>query len=81
MILVHRLRGEPMMLNPDLIESIEITPDTVITLVDGRKAIVAESPEQLVELIRHYRASVLHAAEQLRYERPQLSIVVDEEDE
>ena len=81
MILVHRLRGEPMLLNPDLIESIEITPDTVITLVDGRKAIVAESPDQLVELIRSYRASVLHAAEQLRYERPHLSIVVDPEDE
>lgn len=81
MIAVHRLRGEPMMLNPDLIETIEVTPDTVVTLVDGRKAIVSESPEELVALIREYRASVLHAAEQLRYARPRLTVVVDEEDE
>lgn len=36
MILVHRLKGDRLFLNADLVESIEETPDTVVTLVDGR---------------------------------------------
>jgi flagellar protein FlbD len=69
-ILVHRLKGEPLFVNADLIESVEALPDTVVTLVDGRKAVVAESPEQVVEQIRAFRASVLVAAEELRTVAP-----------
>lgn len=65
MILVHRLKGEPLFVNADLIESIESTPDTVLTLVDGRKAVVAESPAEIVARIRAFRASVLVAADEL----------------
>ena len=66
MILVHRLRGEPMLINEDLIESIEATPDTVLTLVDGRKIVVSDRPEAVVDRARQYRASVLAATEELR---------------
>ena len=66
MILVHRLKGEPLFVNADLIESIESTPDTVLTLVDGRKAVVAESPPEIVARIRAFRASVLVAADELQ---------------
>lgn len=66
MILVHRLRGEPMFINEDLIESIESTPDTVLTLVDGRKIVVADAPELVVERARLYRASVLAATNEIR---------------
>lgn len=66
MILVHRLRGEPMFLNDDLIESIEATPDTVVTLVDGKKLILADTPEELVERARLHRASILAAVEEMR---------------
>lgn len=69
MILVHRLRGEPMFLNDDLIETIEATPDTVVTLVDGKKLILADTPEELVERARLYRASILDAVEELRMAR------------
>src|SRR5256884_6432218 len=69
MILVHRLRGEPMFINEDLIESIEATPDTVLTLVDGRKIVVADAPQQAVDRARSYRASVLAATEDLRPRR------------
>jgi flagellar protein FlbD len=55
-----------MFLNTDLIESIEATPDTVVTLVDGRKFVVAESPEEVVQRTLGFRASVLAAAEELR---------------
>jgi flagellar protein FlbD len=65
-ILVHRLRGEPLFLNTDLIECIEATPDTVVTLADGRKYVVSETPEEVVERARQFRAGVLVAAEELR---------------
>ncbi len=66
MIAVHRLRGEPMFLNADLVESIEATPDTVLTLVDGRRIVVAESPEEVADLIVEFRESILVSAAELR---------------
>ncbi len=66
MIAVHRLRGEPMFLNADLVESIEATPDTVLTLVDGRRIVVADSPEDVADRIIEFRASVLVSAAELR---------------
>ena len=75
MILVHRLKGEPLFVNADLIESVESTPDTVLTLVDGRKAVIAESPQEIVERIRQFRASVLVAADEL-HDGPQATLTV-----
>lgn len=75
MILVHRLRGEPMFINEDLIESIEATPDTVLTLVDGRKIVIADAPQLVVDRARAYRASVLAATEELRT-RPSGEVVL-----
>jgi uncharacterized protein YlzI (FlbEa/FlbD family) len=49
-------------LNPDLIVSIESTPDTVVSLTTHTKMIVADSPEEVVEAVRAWRASVLNAA-------------------
>jgi flagellar protein FlbD len=77
-ILVHRLRGEPMFVNADLIESVVATPDTVLVLVDGRRIIIEESPEIVVERITAFRASLLVAADELRA-GPSLSLVRDEE--
>ncbi|MGN6600340.1 MAG: flagellar FlbD family protein [Actinomycetes bacterium] len=62
MILLTRLNGPEFALNPDLIERAEATPDTVVTLVDGKKYVVAESVSELIELVRHHRASVLAMA-------------------
>ena len=62
MILLTRLGGQPMALNPDLIEKAEATPDTVITMVDGHKLVISESVMEVVERIRAWRASVAAAA-------------------
>lgn len=70
MILVHRLRGEAVWLNPDLIESVESTPDTVITLVDGRRAVVSDTVDEVVERLMTFRASVLITADDLRQAGP-----------
>ncbi len=66
MIVVHRLRGEPMLLNADLIETVEATPDTVITLVDGRRVVVADEPEEIVARVIGFRAALLAAAGEVR---------------
>jgi flagellar protein FlbD len=55
-----------MFLNADLIESIEATPDTVLTLVDGRRIVVADDPEVVAERIIEFRASVLVSAAEMR---------------
>jgi len=57
-IILTRLGGHEMAVNPDLIERAEPTPDTVITMVDGHKLVVAESVAEVVERIRTWRASV-----------------------
>ena len=62
MICVTRLNGDAFALNPDLIQRVEGRPDTVITLVDDTKYVVAESVAEVIREIREYRASVLHTA-------------------
>ena len=63
MIIVTRLNGPPMALNCDLIERVEATPDTVLTLVDGTKYVVSESVEVVIDRIREFRASVIALAD------------------
>ncbi len=65
MILLRRLNGPLFTLNPDLIERAEATPDTVVTLVGGNKYVVAETLEELVDLIRDYRARIIASAESM----------------
>ena len=43
MISVTRLKGQPVALNPDMIESVEENPDTTIRLTSGEKLLVRES--------------------------------------
>lgn len=61
MIALHRLThpDEVFFLNPDLIQTIEATPDTTVTLTNSSKVIVREKPFQLVALIREWRAGIL----------------------
>jgi flagellar protein FlbD len=59
MIQVTRLNRIPLVLNSDLIEYIEITPDTVITLTNGHKMVVAESASEVVERVVAFRRSIM----------------------
>ena len=65
MILLTRLNGPVFALNPDLVERADCTPDTVVTLVDGTKYVIAESLPEFVALIRQYRATVVADAQHL----------------
>jgi flagellar protein FlbD len=55
MIDLHRLNGDEFFLNADLIESIESTPDTVITLNSGKKIMVKDRLEDVVKKILRYK--------------------------
>ena len=66
MIAVLQLGRGPMYLNADLLESVEATPYTVLTMVGGRRIVVAESPEEIAEHIVEFRASVLVSPAELR---------------
>jgi len=54
-ITVHRLHGEPFVINAHLISTVEAAPDTVITLVSGQKFVVKDSVEDVVEQVIQYR--------------------------
>jgi flagellar protein FlbD len=58
MIQVTRLNRIPLVLNSDLIEHIEVTPDTVISLVTGQKMVVLEPPDEVVRRIVAFRRSL-----------------------
>ncbi len=49
MITVTRLNGKPMVVNAELIRSVEENPDTTITLINGDHLIVREPMQQIVE--------------------------------
>ena len=59
MITLTRFSGSVFALNSDLIERVDSTPDTVITLVDGTKYVVTEDLQEVVAAIRAYRGAVI----------------------
>ena len=84
MIILRRLGGELIALNPDLIERVEATPDTVVTLLDEKKFLIEESLDDVLRLITDYRAYVIARSRELvvsDYDpagRPVLHVVPDE---
>jgi flagellar protein FlbD len=60
MIHVTRLNHSSLVLNSDLIEQIEATPDTVISLVNGERFMVLETPAEVVDRVVTFRRSLSH---------------------
>ena len=59
MIEVTKLNGAKILMNSDLIEIVEETPDTMITLTTGRKIIVKESRHDIENLVKLYKREIL----------------------
>jgi flagellar protein FlbD len=57
-IQLTRLNGQPIMVNSDLIESVETTPDTVITLVSGNKLIVRDTMQTVQDRIVEFKRKI-----------------------
>jgi flagellar protein FlbD len=70
MIILTRLNGEQFAVNCDLVERIDAHPNTVLTLVDTTKYIVAESLAEVVERVRDFRAGVLVRSAEMQHHLP-----------
>lgn len=58
MIALTRLNGHPVMVNCDLIESLEETPDTVVTLTSGNKLIVRDRMLEIQQKIIDFKRKI-----------------------
>ena len=58
MIKVTGLNKEEFILNSEIIEKIEIVPETLITLINGKKYIVLESTEEVIHKILSYKKKI-----------------------
>ena len=58
MIRLTRINGEQVVVNADLIEFVEMTPDTLVTLFTGKKIPVRESAEEVIERVVAYRRAL-----------------------
>ena len=65
MIELTRLGGTDFVLNPDLIERVEATPDTIIVMVDATRYVVSQSVTEVIERIREDRARLLARVEEI----------------
>ena len=62
MIRLTRINKVPLVLNSDLIEHLEVTPDTVVSLTNGQKFLVLETPDEVVERIVEFRRLISQPA-------------------
>ena len=58
MIKIIRFNGAETFVNADLIEFVEETPDTVITLVNGKKIMVRDTAEELVNKVIKFKKNI-----------------------
>lgn len=59
MIFITRTNGTKLYINPELIQTVEATPDTIVTLLDNKKLIVRETPQEIAERFIEYRRKVM----------------------
>ena len=58
MIRVSKLNKQEFYLNSEMIETVEMTPDTVITMLNGKKFIVAETASEIVDSVIQFRGKI-----------------------
>lgn len=61
MIALTRLKGQAVALNPDLIVTVDTTPDTVVHLSNGDSIVVLESIDEIVKRVTEFRRSLVAA--------------------
>lgn len=59
MIRITKFDGSSVMLNPEQIQTIESTPDTVITLTTGYQLVVKDKVDEVVNAFKNYKKSIL----------------------
>ena len=70
MIRLTRLNGQQVTVNAELIEAVEETPDTVVSLTTGRKLVVKETADELIARVVAYRRSIVARPRKVRSDEP-----------
>jgi flagellar protein FlbD len=65
MIRLTRINQVPLVVNSDLIEHVDATPDTVVSLSTGQKFMVLESPDEVIARVISFRRAIARPADQL----------------
>ncbi|MBQ7562930.1 MAG: flagellar FlbD family protein [Lachnospiraceae bacterium] len=60
MIEVTKLNGVKILVNEDLIETVEETPDTVLTLTNGKKILVKERRQEVKNLVKSFKRDIFN---------------------
>jgi flagellar protein FlbD len=82
MITLSRLNGAAFAVNCDLIERLDASPDTVLTLVDGTRYVVAESMDEVIERVRTFRAEIVALSHGMQIGNPRgLRVVAGTEEQ
>jgi flagellar protein FlbD len=58
LIVVQRFDGKKIVINGDLIEMIETTPDTIITMTTGKKITVKDTVEDIIGKVKTYKKEI-----------------------
>ncbi len=74
MITLHRLNKQEFVLNADLIETIESTPDTLVTLTTGKKLIVRDAVQDVIGRVINYRQLCNGSIRVLHEEKKELPV-------
>jgi flagellar protein FlbD len=59
MIMLTALNNKEFYINPDLIEKLEVTPDTIVTLTTAKKFVVKETPDVIINRIIEFRRKII----------------------
>lgn len=63
---ITKFDGKTIMLNPEHIQTVEATPDTVITLTTGMQLIVRDKVDEIVAAFKNYKKSVSNFSWEVR---------------
>ncbi|NDD28108.1 MAG: flagellar protein FlbD [Proteobacteria bacterium] len=58
MIRLNRINGQPVVINADLIEMLEVTPEVIVLLTTGRRLVVSQSVDEVVQAVVDYQRSI-----------------------
>ncbi|HTS47919.1 MAG TPA: flagellar FlbD family protein [Bryobacteraceae bacterium] len=79
MIRLTRINRVPLVLNADLIEHVETTPDTVIAMTNGQKFMVMESADEVIDKVIEFRRAIARLPEVVGTGDSQISEQEDEQ--
>ncbi len=72
MIKVTRINNSPLVINADLIEFVETTPETIICLTTGKKVMVKETSDEIIERVAEFKRKAA-----VRVENPDTAEIVE----